>query len=148
MEDNRGKRNLADISVIDRQSLKRQARRVGIPVRSSLLFPALTSALAQAGDQRHVLEASSDRTNAASVRDFTTYPSCWARRNVWKALLNTYLLVQWLMLSASTRPSPQGHCRCSTRIQLLIMACLYPGALLVPKTPLCASLWQGGMSRC
>lgn len=74
MEDNRGKRNLADISVIDRQSLKRQARRVGIPVRSSLLFPALTSALAQAGDQRYVLEASSDRTNAANVRDFTTHP--------------------------------------------------------------------------
>ena len=69
MEDNRGERNLADLSVIDRQSLKRQARRAGIPVRSSHLFPTSTPALAQA-----VLEASSDGANEASVRDFVIHP--------------------------------------------------------------------------
>lgn len=74
MEDNRGERNLADLSVIDRQSLKRQARRAGIPVRSSHLFPTSTPALAQAGDQRHVLEASSDEANEARVKDFVIHP--------------------------------------------------------------------------
>lgn len=74
MEDNRGERNLADLSVIDRQSLKRQARRAGIPVRSSHLFPTSTPALAQAGDQRHVLEASSDGANEARVKDFVIHP--------------------------------------------------------------------------
>ena len=40
-------------------------------------------------------------------------------------------------------PLPHRHCGCSPCIQLLFMACLYPGALLVPKTPPCASLWPG-----
>lgn len=74
MEDNGGERNLADLSIIDRQSLKRQERRAGIPVRSSHLVPASTPALAQAGDQSHVVEASSDGTKEASVRAFTIQP--------------------------------------------------------------------------
>lgn len=74
MEDNGRERNLTDLSITDRQSLKRQVRRPGIPVRSSHLFPTSTPALAQAGDQRHMLEASSDSTNEASVRDSLIYP--------------------------------------------------------------------------
>lgn len=131
MEDNGGEWNLADLFVIDRQSLRgKRGQRAFLLGAHLHLFPASTPALAQAGDQRHVLEASSDRTNEASLRAFAIHPSSLGQMECFKGSLE-HLLMQWLMLTASFGPSPAD----TVYVQLLMLVCLCLRTSTAPPRP-------------
>lgn len=59
MEDTEGQWNSAERSVMDGQSCEREAQRCHVCQQLPYLL-ALAPALAQKGDKRHMLEASSD----------------------------------------------------------------------------------------
>ena len=127
MEDNGGEWNLADLSVIDRQSLRGKRGQWAFLLGAHLhLFPASTPALAQAGDQRHVLEASSDRTNEASLRAFAIHPSSLGQMDCFKGSLE-----HLLMLTASFGPSPAD----TVCVQLLMLVCLCLRTSKAPPRP-------------